>query len=103
MSRWRHCTECDADSAPIGREWTDASGECRTACTECEASEAAAAQDEPKEPTCEACNDTGEVGGDPCVECCEHEFDPDEGFTCLNCGKQGEPSDCGDEDYGQER
>lgn len=20
---------------------------------------------------------------------CEHEFDPDEGFTCLNCGKDG--------------
>lgn len=20
---------------------------------------------------------------------CEHDFDPDEGFTCLNCGKDG--------------
>lgn len=27
--------------------------------------------------------------GDYCQECCEHEFDPDEGFMCLNCGKDG--------------
>lgn len=23
-------------------------------------------------------------------ETCEHEFDPDEGYTCLNCGEQGD-------------
>lgn len=27
--------------------------------------------------------------GEVCEECCEHEFDPSEGFTCLNCGKDG--------------
>jgi hypothetical protein len=36
-------------------------------------------------------------------EDCEHEFDPDEGFTCINCGEQGELSDCYDEDYGKDR
>lgn len=25
-----------------------------------------------------------------CQECCEHEFDWDEGYMCLNCGKQGD-------------
>lgn len=24
-----------------------------------------------------------------CQACCDHEFDPDEGFMCLNCGKEG--------------
>lgn len=24
-----------------------------------------------------------------CPECCVHDFDPDEGFTCLNCGSDG--------------
>lgn len=41
----------------------------------------------------QACVDSG------CQECCEHEFDPDEGFTCINCGEQGEMSDVYDEDY----
>jgi len=39
------------------------------------------------EPMCDRCNDTGTtLAGDPCTECCEHEIDADEGFTCLNCG-----------------
>lgn len=29
--------------------------------------------------------------GISCPECCEHEFDWDEGYTCLNCGEQGDP------------
>lgn len=37
---------------------------------------------------CEVCkgpNDT--LYGSPvCVECCEHDRDPDEGYCCLNCG-----------------
>lgn len=24
-----------------------------------------------------------------CQECCEHEFDSEEGYMCLNCGKDG--------------
>jgi len=27
--------------------------------------------------------------GQGCQECCEHEFDPGEGYMCLNCGKEG--------------
>lgn len=60
-------------------------------------------------PECNACGAELETSrhGDllDCTsqECCEHEFDPDEGFTCLNCGKQGEPSDVYDEDYGKDR
>lgn len=38
-----------------------------------------------------------------CQECCEHDFDPDEGYICLNCGLEGDPCDYYDEDYGQER
>ena len=38
-----------------------------------------------------------------CQECCEHDFDPSEGFICLYCSLQGEPSDVYDEDYGLDR
>ena len=38
-----------------------------------------------------------------CQDCCEHEFDPSEGFMCINCGLQGELSDVYDEDYGRDR
>lgn len=24
-----------------------------------------------------------------CTECCDHEYDADEGFMCLGCGKDG--------------
>lgn len=24
-----------------------------------------------------------------CENCCEHDFDPDKGYTCLYCGKEG--------------
>ncbi len=27
--------------------------------------------------------------GDFCHDCCEHEYDADEGFMCLGCGKEG--------------
>jgi hypothetical protein len=45
----------------------------------------------------QSCLDNG------CRECCEHDFDPSEGFTCNNCGEQGEASDVYDEDYGKDR
>ena len=39
------------------------------------------------EPMCDACNDSLMTSdGSPCQECCSHEIDADEGFTCLNCG-----------------
>lgn len=38
---------------------------------------------------CSFCEDKQELNGEPCEECCDHEFDPDEGFCCLNCGKDG--------------
>jgi anaerobic ribonucleoside-triphosphate reductase len=25
-----------------------------------------------------------------CEDCCEHNFDSSEGYTCINCGKQGD-------------
>jgi len=36
-----------------------------------------------------------------CEECCTH--DEHDHFICLDCGKEFEPSDFFDEDYGQER
>jgi len=30
------------------------------------------------------------VTEDSCTRCCEHEYDWDEGYTCLNCGNQGD-------------
>jgi len=27
------------------------------------------------------------------ADCCEHEYDWDEGYTCLNCGEQGDPGE----------
>lgn len=41
-----------------------------------------------------------------CQECCEHEFDWDEGYTCLNCGLQGdigELIDALEYGYGEDR
>lgn len=44
-------------------------------------------------PICESCEQAFEPiakGYDShCQECCDHEFDPDEGYHCLNCGKDG--------------
>lgn len=37
------------------------------------------------------CSDCGKpiaVSGYECQGCCEHEPDADEGFMCLNCGKE---------------
>jgi len=34
-----------------------------------------------------------ECGGcesESCQDCCPHEFDMDEGYMCLGCGKQGD-------------
>jgi len=47
---------------------------------------------------CENCKDTGIIihhnGKDEsvCQDCCEHEFDPDEGYMCLNCSEQSDSS-----------
>jgi hypothetical protein len=40
-----------------------------------------------------------------CTECCEHEFDSSEGYTCLNCGTDGTDTlACIAEDtYGRDR
>ena len=38
---------------------------------------------------CDECKDLGGGAGEACQACCEHEYDPDEGFMCLNCGKDG--------------
>lgn len=37
--------------------------------------------------TCEDCGE--EYIGDSCQDCCDHDYDADEGFHCLNCGKDG--------------
>lgn len=26
---------------------------------------------------------------DGCQDCCDHDYDPDEGYTCINCGAEG--------------
>lgn len=36
---------------------------------------------------CEDCGEKYEHYG--CENCCNHDFDPDEGYICLNCGKDG--------------
>lgn len=41
-----------------------------------------------KEHKCE-CGAELETYQDSCEECCEHAFDPDEGYHCLNCSKDG--------------
>ncbi len=39
---------------------------------------------------CEECGVlTGSTSFDYCEECCEHDFDPDEGNMCLSCGQDG--------------
>ena len=30
-----------------------------------------------------------ECDEESCTVCCDHEYDPSEGYTCLNCGKDG--------------
>lgn len=39
---------------------------------------------------CPDCKEPIAVAGYECQECCEHDYDPDEGYSCLNCGKSGE-------------
>ena len=39
--------------------------------------------------SCEHCGKPCEPSFEVCEECCEHEFDADEGFHCLSCGKNG--------------
>ncbi len=38
---------------------------------------------------CSECKTEIEKSFDICQKCCEHEFDPDEGYYCLDCGKCG--------------
>lgn len=33
-------------------------------------------------------------GASVCPDCCDHEFDPDEGFMCLECGEEGADEVC---------
>lgn len=30
-----------------------------------------------------------ECDEESCQSCCDHEYDPDEGYICLNCNKSG--------------
>lgn len=36
---------------------------------------------------CEECGSEIELDGYGCQKCCDHEPDPDEGYHCLQCGK----------------
>lgn len=38
---------------------------------------------------CEVCQLPIPLGRPGCWDCCEHTFDPDEGYMCLDCGKSG--------------
>jgi len=39
--------------------------------------------------SCESCGKEISRFSSSCRECCEHEFDASEGYTCLNCGMDG--------------
>lgn len=41
----------------------------------------------PQTSPCEYCGQPAVT--DICESCCDHEFDASEGFTCINCGKDG--------------
>ena len=46
-------------------------------------------------PPCTDCDGEGNnADGSYCQECCEHEFDPGEGYMCLNCNKEGMEDMC---------
>lgn len=38
---------------------------------------------------CDSCKEPCARGFDVCEDCCDHEYDADEGFICLNCGREG--------------
>jgi hypothetical protein len=38
---------------------------------------------------CEECKEPIALAGYSCQSCCEHEFDADEGYHCLNCALDG--------------
>lgn len=40
-----------------------------------------------EEKKCAECGSAAE--SEFCQDCCEHEYDADEGFMCLGCGKEG--------------
>lgn len=35
------------------------------------------------------CEEGYTPSGETCQDCCCHEFDPSEGFMCINCNKEG--------------
>lgn len=39
---------------------------------------------------CPNCEDVGELNGEYCRACCEHEF---EDYYCLNCGEEQDPGE----------
>lgn len=41
-------------------------------------------------PICEVCNTSDGGTNASCPACCEHEYDWSEGYTCLNCGHEGD-------------
>ena len=51
----------------------------------------------------QVCDGCGEIlWSENCQGCCDHEFDPDEGYTCLNCGKDGSDYLAGMADYARD-
>lgn len=43
---------------------------------------------EVKDPVCKECGEPEDEDGN-CQNCCDHEFDVNEGGMCINCGKEG--------------
>jgi hypothetical protein len=39
--------------------------------------------------SCVCCGSKHEDRYESCPDCCEHEYDADEGFMCLGCGRDG--------------
>lgn len=49
--------------------------------------------------TCTECQGPLNEYTGECEACCEHDFDVDEGYMCLNCGAQGDYGDLIDDAY----
>lgn len=51
----------------------------------------------------ECLHQDGKFDESDCPDCCEHELDSSEGYTCLNCGTEGLEHMADQEDWRKER
>lgn len=83
------CVDCGA-VATVTYMWATRCQTCADSFSEANRREALAKEEEwIKANPCETCGEPPAIAYYECQDCCEHEFDADEGYHCLSCGLDG--------------